>query len=511
MIFDRKNPPWAFPVILFVLNLFVLVSLVSKGPYHGDCLYLVTQVDRTLASGKLLDYFWPGYSLFFLMTLGFSSLAQTFFHVAPVTGVNLMNAILGAACIPIFLLFCKRLIDQPTAFYSSILLSTLPMFSTLSTYGNSHISSLFFLVCGLFFLLKAETRRTFLPLSALCFAAMANCRTQDFLFMLPAVGYLFFLKSPARERTPRKFRNLIFFLSLIAALMLMMQWPWLSKDGLSVYGNFILTFRKAAFPSNALWAKSLFPSSVKLLATVSQKLSLPHVLLSLAGMALLIRERPRVAVFLVLCLLGPLIFYIQIFTFTSRYLLNPLAAILIPAGYLVSRLSASRMRLIRILTIVVFLVINILALARIAPVLIFRNHFDVMPEFGRQVGRITEPEAVIIASDEAGFISYFGKRATCPWPVDVFTDHSQDYENFRHWLSGRWSAGQPVYIVLFPHYANKINQLFIRYLCKDYRLRRAGILWYEDWHKEIDELKIIPCYLYEILPADDDGLLNKQQ
>jgi hypothetical protein len=129
----KKIHPFLIPFLLFFASFLLRLALISKGPYHMDCLNLAIQVERTLSTQKLQPLFGFGYPLTVLSGVFFFWLTKFWGHADPVFAVNLMSVVFGSLCIPTFYAFIKRILDERTAILSSIALSLSPLFLALAT------------------------------------------------------------------------------------------------------------------------------------------------------------------------------------------------------------------------------------------------------------------------------------------------------------------------------------------------------------------------------------------
>src|ERR1041385_9432311 len=135
-----------WPLVIFGLSFVLRLSLVSKGPYHVDCLYLVMQVEKTFETHQLQYLFGFGYPLTVIFASCAVLLGQWTGMNDPFMCVNLMSAVFGALGVFVFYLIAQDFFDEKAAVLGALIFSLNPIFLGVSTYGTSHTLSVFFLL-----------------------------------------------------------------------------------------------------------------------------------------------------------------------------------------------------------------------------------------------------------------------------------------------------------------------------------------------------------------------------
>ena len=212
----KLRPPFhpaLIPLLIGGLNLMLRLSVISRGPFNGDCLSLAIQAQRTLELLQPQYLFGTGYPLTVLLGALFWGMTQLLGNTDPVLAVNLMSVVLSSVTVSIHYLVVQKLLGRPAAVYSALLLSVFPVFLGISTYGMSHVPSLLFLHLGLLALLRDKETLAIknIALSAFWLGCMGASRVQELALMsLPIsilLGALVFTES--RQRLNRFARSKI--------------------------------------------------------------------------------------------------------------------------------------------------------------------------------------------------------------------------------------------------------------------------------------------------------------
>ena len=79
---------YLIPVLIFLFSLTVRFLLISKGPYHVDCLGLVIQIEESLRHNKLFYAYGLGYPLHVIFGILAVLILKLFFLHDPFFAVN---------------------------------------------------------------------------------------------------------------------------------------------------------------------------------------------------------------------------------------------------------------------------------------------------------------------------------------------------------------------------------------------------------------------------------------
>ncbi len=171
--------------LLFISNFILRYFLISKGPYHADCLLLAVNAQKTLASWKIHYLHGPGLPLTCILGSICIGLWQLVGVTDIVFAVNIMSVTLSSLCAPLLYLVIRKIFDDKAAMAGALALSFNTIFLYLSVFGNSHIPSVFFLLLGLLLLFSYLKSGKISSLwgAGIMIGLMGACRLQDLVSM----------------------------------------------------------------------------------------------------------------------------------------------------------------------------------------------------------------------------------------------------------------------------------------------------------------------------------------
>ena len=468
------------PVLLFLTSLVLRLNLISLGPYHVDCLNLAIQANATLETGQLHNLFGFGYPLTVLLGSFFIWTCQLFNIYDLAFAVNLMSVVLSSLTVTVNYLFIARLINPAAAFFSSVMLSVFPIFLGLSIYGTSHIPAVLFLELGLLFLLKFKTdqRKSFLILSALSFGFMGGARIQDLVLMFVPINYFFYWCRQQNLDRKDLFISWLMFDGIIFTVAALFHLPFLLDHSSAQYTNQLSSFAHQGLFGNFLgffsWANYSYTFSILL-----WNLTHVGVVLSFLGFIYLGIQRRGLCVFLFLWFLAPLLFYGNLNTTVSRFLMISALPLIIAQGYYFSLMLQFKRKIFSIICVLCFSAIVITLIAFMYPRFLFRHQFALLPEFARFVGQQTPANAQVITGGEGLFINYYGSRKIIYRPS---TMEPNDLLAFHNQIDSLLADNIPVFITSSGLYSGDDQKVFSNFLNKNYRLEYRGERPTEDWH-----------------------------
>ncbi|MBP7163935.1 MAG: glycosyltransferase family 39 protein [Candidatus Omnitrophica bacterium] len=495
-----------FPFVLSSLMLFHGQALISKGPYHVDCLGLAIAAEKSLASHQLHFMHGHGYPLISILGIIFFGIAKLLSVTDPVIAVNFMNVFFSSISLIPFFFFLKNLFDDKTAILSSLLLCVNPLFLSTSIYGNSHSPFLFFLFSALWLLtvyFKACSAKP-LFLAAFFFGLAGAARIQDMAVMVPSIGFLSFILArrppPARAQEQRLGFLKPFMSATLIGLATVTVFYLLvfTRKDMNSFDKSFFQYRLLD-PFSGLISEYLKISFGYLIADFSSWSLLPII----GGLAVLAFEHRGKFGFLLLWFLVPFLAFGNSFFITPRFLLTGFVALIISQGYLFSKLIWNRPKALDIAGKIMFLLLIVLSYHRIYPTLSFRHRHDLIPEYGRWIARVTEPNAKIIVGDEGAFIRRYGRRETIHQIVTdttYYQKHESLKEELREYkknLDALLDQGTPVYITEIGLLSNNVG-LFYFFLTKYYTLTYKGTAPFEVWHRRCLNHLVIKIKLYQI-------------
>ena len=460
----RRKNELILLLLLFLLTLCVRLFLISKGPYHYDCLELLISSQKTLQTHQLQYMHGAGYPLtvligaFFLLVFG---------HWSPVFAINLIGVIFSTACIPALYCLVRRLLDANAAFFSAVLLSFLPGLLSVSIYGNNNAVSLFFILLSALFMLRALSGKgTFgLAWSGLCLGASAGCRLPDVIFFLP-LAVLYFSGAGFNRRSLKDF--FLSFLVPFAAVPALLYYPMFARGELKqllavpeqMGGKYLGPFSRLLGGSSAIFINLVSP---------------PVLMSALGGLFCLIREnRTKLFYFLLVWFAVTFFFYANISTMEARMLDIAAVPVAVMAGFLLSRvykiMPAGGALLLAVIAGMMFFFIY--------PALKFRHDHNFQESFSHWVRKNTPADSVVISGDEWIFLDYYAQRQALhkPWSCDGFSTG-----DFLGKIDRDLDEGRKVFILESVISTDRCG-LFRKSAQQKYRLVRFGWHYNEDWH-----------------------------
>jgi len=487
-----KNKTLILAACVGLLSFLPRLALISKGPYHIDCLNLVIKAQETLATGQLQPLFGWGYPLTVLLASLFVALFDGLNIGDPGLAVNFMSVVFGALAVSAYYLFTRKFLNETAALFGAFFFSFHPIFFGISLYGKSHAPSLFFLLAGLICLLYAHSaRRTALVLlSGFFFGLMGAARLHDLILMLPAIILLLIGPLPGRSFTSilrgQKTKWLLFF-GLIGITVIACHLPFFLSQS-EIYDSHLKTFWKMGVTNNFVGPVSSFLITAGFMLTFS--LTPIGMLLSLAGGLRLIQRDKQKALFLLLWLAVPLFFYGNLKTLTSRFLVISVIPLTITEGYFLATLFSFRKIIFKISCCLVCLLIFGLTFWEVYPIFRFRHEQAALPDCARWIASMTEPHAVIIMSDERLFTSYYGRRTTWHNPCGTISVNKNYLPRFKAKLDRKLDDNIPIYITSFGLHAGDHTGEFTRFMVAHYELKHIGRHLTEDYHRGATHLNI---------------------
>jgi len=495
---------YLIPVLLFLFSFLIRFFLISKGPYHIDCLNLAIVVEKTLESHSLQNLFGSGYPLtvllgaLFTWALRISSVKDPFF------AINLMSVVFSSLCIPVFYAIGSKLFDKLTAFLASLILSLTPIFLGISVFGKSHTPSIFFLLAGIYFLLAflGSHNKKHLLLSSIAIGLMGAARLQDMILMMIPISFLCLFgisKDPQKPSPPSAKReilgNILLFWGLAIGIVIIFHLPYLSNEYRLNYINNVFAFWHQGVPGNfkGLFSQSLIVSIIFLLITFTET----GMILSIIGLLCIYKKSPRLLFFFLLWIGIPLFFYGNLYTTVPRFFALILPPLALAQGYMFAKLMKINFKF-RMISTSVYCTTLYLIFAFIFPLLYVRHTRALLPEYTQWVEKTIEKDAYLIASDDALFYSYFSTVNILYRPAHFRSLEEPGLDAFKQRLDALLNDNIPVYITSVGLYAYDPEMKFSSLIENNYTLKIVGKNIYEDWHRGVLKQKILDNYLIRI-------------
>ncbi len=478
-----------FPWSLFLLSFILRLSFLSKGPYHLDCLGITITAVQNIQEGKFNLYHGLGYPLYSLLTTIFVFLGQRLSLPEPVLAVNFMNVFFGALCVFPFYFLSSKLFNPGTAFFATGLLTFSPINLVTSTYGNSHIASLFFLLVSASFLLKylEDSSHFSLLLSGLSLGCSASIRLQDTVLIVLPLGLLLWSQSSqvSPGKNLSKAKAFVLWTASAGGVIIFFYTLFLWQSQTVAHSSFQFLRSNISYLFSGFTPKGIHITSLCLIANFS----LGGLLVAAVGAGLIRKQDRKKFFFLMSWAIVPFLFACSLILVTHRYLSTMIIPVLIMQGYALARFFWSTSKGFRFAAIAAFTLLCTSSFWRCYPALVLRHHNAVSPDYGAWIGLHTEPNAVIITGDDYLFIQHYGRREILP---HIVTDHDsclrypnrkQELLAYKNHLEDLMNRGIPVYATFLGLHADNKEEYFYKFIREFYNLDFVGTAYLDLWHR----------------------------
>ena len=488
--------------LLFSTNFLLRFFLISKGPYHLDCLTLALNAQKTLQEHTLHYQFGFGYPLTVLLGSGFVFLAKLFSITDPVVAVNFMSVVFSSLSVPILFFLLNNLYgDKRISFLTAIVFSFHPLFLGLSVYGNSHtLSSFFFLTALYFFTKQPDCCRRDIIWGAIALGLMGGSRVQDLVLVAIPIAYLLFTSTchrqsrPQSKRMPYKTLWTVGMISLSITAAFHLPFFLFKNHSLDYKNQLKIFIETGLFESyQGLLSKGFWESVGEVLLYFSPG----GILFFALGAMQMFKEYQREYYFLLLWSVVPLLLYGNLLITVPRYLFLSCIPLIIIFGFSLSFIRSSQ-KWFKVIFELLFCIVILTSFLRVAPILLIRHTYELLPDWSRYIEQHTPSHAFIIAGDEALFVEHYGHRKTLPRPQEAFIYQSRDLEQFKEKLDILLEKEIPVYITANGLYAYDPQKIFSGFIENNYQLHSIGGQISEDWHRGELELRVGQETLSEI-------------
>ena len=482
----RKSSSFLLPFTLFLFSFLLRLSLISKGPYHLDCLNLAVLAERTLETGSLQNQFGSGYPLTVLFGALFIFVSRIFSQNDPVFAVNLMSVVFSSLAIPALYAVSNKLFGRLAAFLSSILFSVSPIFLGISVYGKSHTPSIFFLLTGLYFLLSfLETHdRKLLLISGVFIGSMGAARLQDMILMTVPISFLCIFGTTAVQSRPlkEKFENLFIFWVTAFVIVAGFHLPYLiQKDHVHYLDNLSIFWQQgAAINFRGFFSQSLIASFVFLLINFTEA----GLMIAVIGLSFMAQKSRRLLIFLLLLIGLPLLFYGNLYSSVPRFFAFILPPFILAQGYLFAR-SVKINATFRVISLAVYCTILYLMFTFIFPLVYARHAYALLPDYAKWVSEKIEKNAYFITTDDRPFYIHYGQFNFLFRPIDSFHLEDTVLADFKREIDELLDNDIPVYTTSVGLFAYDPRRKYSSLIMNNYDLEIVGTKLFEDWHRGV--------------------------
>lgn len=476
----NKKYTFLIPLSIILSSFLLRLSLISKGPYHLDCLNLAIKSQLTLDTGVLQNLFGPGYPLTVILGAFFIFLGRLFSIQDPVIMVNFMSVVFSSLAVGLLYIICRNEFDSRTGIFASLLFSITPIFLGISVYGKSHAPSTCFLLASIYFLLQnnKNTSTKKLVFSAIFLGFMGACRVQDALLMVPAMTYLLFLN---RESFKKNFFNMLVFWAIAGFVVILYHLPYVLSDQNPFFKKQFSHFwgQGVTHSFRGILSPALLIAWDYFLRTLTPL----GIMITFFGLFFSFLKDHKHTFFLVLWFFVPLFFYGNLYTIAPRYFAFSIAPLFIFQGYVLSVFFTYKPPY-KIIAILLFLSTAYMSFGEIYAPLAFRHKNALLPEYAQWVKSITEDNAIIlIGSDHGTFMKYYGGLNVKQKPNGRFLLKDEELLAYKKDLDDLLDRGIPLYISLSDIHCYDLHKQFEFLFNEFYELETVGGHYNEFWHK----------------------------
>ncbi len=475
----NKNSTSLIVLFLFILNFSITFSLMNDSLFHHDSIVLATSTEQTYQKHTLFNtangrvglvlinsiMYFP----FWLqnMNADFSTrLSGVLFH--------------SLSIITLFLFINKLISNKVIGSFTALLFSFNPLFISPNTYGKEHGMAAFFLFLSFYMLLSAieKDKLSFLALASILFVFSIGVRESN-LLLIPFFFFLYikpkiFIKSIIFRKDVLSLKNVLYL--IIPFVVLFAIWLRLFLYDLIMVNLFYPTTGSGGVFLGLL--SSMLKKAVKDLMNTMPILLWIFILL---GFLFLIYNNLKnkndlfTNIFFFFWTL--LIFY---FGNTGGYKPRYLDLVLVPlcffASYFLYLIYKKQRWASFILTI--YFVLSMFFL--IYPLLEFRHDYSGPKEFALWVQSVIEPNAYIMAIDDAPSLSYYAN-------ITNYYNFPLDYKyndlKLKEWVLNltKFLDGKNVYVISSAFFYDRDKRI-LSLLRSNFNLSIAGTKLTEEYH-----------------------------
>ncbi len=491
---QRLHPSHIF-LLLVILSFLLRLSLISQGPYHVDCLMIALKAQETFETGHLSYALGFGYPLVVLLATVFVAV----FHAAgvadPVIAFNFMSVVFGSFAVGMLYLFVRRLLGETEAILAAILFSTSPIILSTSVYGMNHAPAVCFLLATLYFLLGhlKSGRMSDFVMGGIFLGCMGSSRTQDMVLAVPAIMVLFWTYQSLNWK--QKLLHLTAFFFVAGFVMALLHLPFLLAAPAGYSGQVKEYWLYGLIKNFGGVFSRFLPRN---LGHLVANFAWPGLITAIVGIILLARKNFNAALFLLVWFLVPFLFLGNLLMSIPRFFVVFIPAVVIAQAYALAIVFGLE-RPKRWFAGIFFLSLIMGQLLSILPGLILRHQSSKVVEFAQWTATVTEKNSKIIAGDEGPFIEHYGKRTVITPPNCLLECPADVLQGFKKVVDEAMAQG-PVYITGIGLSSTSVNDDFIDFMAKNYRIKYLDQHVFEDWHHDCFLVGIFDVYMMRVTP-----------
>ncbi len=220
-------------------------------------------------------------------------------------------------------------------------------------------------------------------------------------------------------------------------------------------------------------------------------------ILALLGLIKLGFKNRNLVIFLCLWIAFPLFFYGNIRALCLlRYLSIIIPALIICQSSIFE--YSSKNLFLMISKILAFILIITFLFYKIYPIAYCRHKNAIMPDFARWVEKHTPSNAIIISTDDALFMEYYGHRKILYRPASAYGTTKEQILQFKETLDQLLAKEIPIYISDAGLISYDTNGIFFNFINEYYESELIGEHPYELWFSGATHLDVENTSLYRL-------------
>lgn len=407
--------------LLFLLSLVIHLVYQNAGLYHFDSAFDTLVVERTVNEWSLnYSYGWGAPGMVVLVSI-------VYFFQNFITGAtsaefaySFVNIFSASIAIPFVFILTKYLTkDRFIAIVSALFFCVMPIWLSITTYPKTHAMTIAIGVAAVYLFLRSrdvENKRNqalLLVTSGALTGLAISIRPFSVFYMLPmaiiylASGFSMKNKKIILDKRIINIKNvLLFFIPIFAV------WYLLFFVRLDIAGGFGAFKAQLANEQRAGW-QGMFNAQTKLsFGYLTTTIGWVGWIVALLGLVYSFLKREKVLAIALFVWGASFFFYLgNLLPTEARFLTDALVplAILMAMGV---RLVYANQKYVGI-ALAIFLIVTMFAM--IQPLIKDRADYSGPRGFAEYVKANTEPNAIIVSSDEYMFIRRYGERETLYW------------------------------------------------------------------------------------------------
>lgn len=476
----RRWPRALTPAALFAVALSYLLAFRNEGIFHLDAVYLAQAVERLYAGD--VDLGWRAGAVLA------NALVYLPFWLA---GENAERAtvfasiLFAALSVPMVFAFVTRLSGSPLlAALSAGLFAVAPVYTIANTFGKEYGLAMLVVAAAFERAVAAHDRGRAAPaaLSGLLFA-LSYTVWEGLLLATPIYLVLLFTPRACRLRPAATWRRVAAGAAVGYAIGL----------GVALATSLLAMVRTYAAAEHMTGVGN---PAVRLTAAAGDLIYFqgwPLLAASVCG-AWLAWRRPgyRRIRFAATLLVATALVYGSLTTYGPRYLALCALGLSMFAGATFHHLV--RLAATRPIGLVAYALTLAVMLAAARPLLVARQAFNGPKRFAQFIAEVTEPDSLILATDESRFVEYYARRATRGHPIG-------DRDAIDTWADAlvAESARRPVYLI-DSGLAYDPGRLVRRAIDERFTRVLIGTRPSEDYHHAEGRLRPYDGHLWRLVP-----------